>query len=70
MIPVLELESGGTGSWSLRALRVGRGASGGRAPACCSARSASAPEVETKEGDGRSGPQGHKGKCSIWYSLG
>ena len=46
MTPVLELEPGGTASQSLRALRVGRGASGGRAPACCSARSSSAPEVE------------------------
>ena len=36
----------------------------------CSAHSASAPEVETKEDDGRSGPQGPKGKFTIWYSLG
>lgn len=46
MTPVLELEPGGTESWSLRAPRAARGASGGRDPACCSARSFSAPEVE------------------------
>lgn len=45
MIPALVSEPAGTASWSLPALRAGWGASGGRDPACCSARFSSAPDV-------------------------
>lgn len=56
MIPALVSEPLGTVCWNFLSLRAGQGASAETVPACCSARSSSAPERKGREGWSEGGP--------------